>query len=129
MEISRLFRSQYTDPKYPQSPSTTEYTGIPLHVASYFFVAMYIFYAFILSIIKHCINKDFRSASFGSVLQHIIESLNFPEAFGDWDTDNSLDLDGHYKKWKTVLFEMLLMVLMQLITNLGLIVPFWLTGN
>ena len=89
---------------------------------------MYIFYAFILSIIKYWINEDFQSASFGNIVQHIVESLNLPEAYHDWDTDNDLDLDGHYKKWKAVLLEMFLMVLIQLITNLGLLVPIWITG-
>ena len=90
---------------------------------------MYIFYAFILSIIKYWINEDFQSASFGSILQHLIESLNLPEAYCDWDTDNNLDIDGHYEKWKSVLLEMRLMVLMQLITNPGLLVPLWVTGS
>ena len=112
----------------PMHPSITKYTGIPLQTAYYIFWAMYVFYAFILSIIKYWINEDFQSASFGSILQHIIESLNVPEAYGDWDMDNNLDLDGHCKKWKAVLFEMRLMVLMQLLTNLGLLVPFWVTG-
>ena len=128
VEISKLFRSNYTDTMYPQQPSITQYTSIPLHTAYYIFWVMYIFYAFILSIIKYWINEDFQSASFGSILQHIIESLNFPEAYCDWDSDNDLDLDGHYKKWKAVLFEMFLMVLLQLMTNIGLLVPIWITG-
>ena len=132
VEISKLFRSNYTDTMYPQQPSITQYTGIPLHTAYYIFWAMYIFYAFILSIIKYWINEDFQSASFGNIVQHIVqhivESLNLPEAYHDWDTDNDLDLDGHYKKWKSVLLEMFLMVLIQLITNLGLLVPIWITG-
>ena len=128
VEISKLFRSNYTDTMYPQQPSITQYTSIPLHTAYYIFWVMYIFYAFILSIIKYWINEDFQSASFGSILHHIIASLNLPEAYGDWDTDNNLDLHGHYKKWKAVLFEMCLMVFMQLLTNLGLLVPLWVTG-
>jgi hypothetical protein len=113
---------------YPQQPSITQYTGIPLHTAYYIFWVMYIFYAFILSIIKYWINEDFQSASFGSILQHIIESLNLPDAYGDWDTDKNLNLEGHYKKWKAVLFEMCLMIFMQLLTNLGLLAPLWVTG-
>ena len=128
VEISKLFRSHYTNPMNPMQPSITKYTGIPLQMASYIFLAMYGFYTFILSIIKYWINEDFQSASFGSILQHIIESLNFPEAYCDWDSDNDLDLDGHYKKWKAVLFEMFLMVLLQLMTNIGLLVPIWITG-
>ena len=129
VEISKLFRSHYTDPINPMPPSITKYTGIPLQTAFFIFLAMYAFYAFILSIIKYWLNEDFQSASFGNILQHIIESLNFPEAYCDWDSDNDLDLNGHYKKWKAVLFEMFLMVLLQLMTNIGLLVPIWITGN
>ena len=132
VEISNLFRSNYTDHTFWYDilpPSSTKYTVIPLNTAYYLFGAMYIVYAFTLSIIKYWINDKFRSASLGNILQHIIESLNLPEVYGDWDTDNNLDLNGHYKKWKTVLFEMCLMSLMQLITNLGLLVPFWVTGR
>ena len=131
VEISKLFRFNYRDPTFWYNilpPSSTKYTVIPLNTAYYIFVAMYVLYAIILSIIKYWINGDFQSASYGSILQHIIESLNLPEAYGDWDTDNNLDLEGHYKKWKAVLFEMRLMVLMQLLTNLGLLVPLWVTG-
>ena len=51
-----------------------------------------------------------------------------PEAYGDWDTDNDLDLDGHLKKWKKVLTEMLVMVLLQFVTNICLLIPLFITG-
>ena len=37
IEISKLFRSDYTDPKYPQPPSIVNYTEIPLYVAFYLY--------------------------------------------------------------------------------------------
>ena len=73
-------------------------------------------------------NEDFQSASKWEKLQHIIESLSMPEAYGDWDTDNDLDLDGHLKKWKKVLTEMLVMALLQFVTNICLLIPLFITG-
>ena len=87
------------------------------------------FYGIILTLIKYFINKDFKKAANSEKLQHIIEALNMPEAFGDWDTDHDLDVDGHFKKWKRVLIEMFVMVLLQFITNMLLLIPFFITGK
>ena len=65
----------------------------------------------------------------GEKLQHILEAINMPEAFGDWDTDNDLDVKGHYKKWKQILAEMMIMVSLQLVSNMALLIPFFITGN
>ena len=73
-------------------------------------------------------NCIFRSASIGEKFQHIVEALFVPEAFGDWDNDDNLDVNGHVKKWWATLKEMLLMVLFQLITNMMLIIPFFVLG-
>ena len=80
-------------------------------------------------LIKCCINEEFEKASLWEKLQHILESMNLPEAYGDWDTNNELDVDGHFQKWWMVLVEMYLMVLLQLVSNLTLLVPFFITGT
>ena len=58
-----------------------------------------------------------------------IETLNIPEAFSDWDTDHTLDLEGHRKKWRDILKEMVIMVLLQFVTNMLFMVPFLVTGK
>ena len=129
INISELFRSSYADNDYAQPPPTTIYTLIGLGKAFIIFWAIFVVYAVLLILMKYCINEDFKNASVGEKLQHIIEALNLPEAFGDWDTDCNLDLKGHLEKWRKVMIEMLLMVLMQLISNLILLIPFFVTGN
>ena len=126
--ISQLYRSDYTKPKYPQPPSSTLYTVISLGTAFSIFWAMIIMYGLILTAIKYCLNDDFRSATFLEKFQHIVEALNIPEAFGDWDDDKDLDVAGHLIKWWKVLIEMLFMVFAQLIFNMILLVPIWVTG-
>ena len=129
INISRIFRSDYSDPKYPgQPPSTPIYTVIRLGEAYIMFWAAYLLYAIILTIIKCYVNEDFQLASGGEKFQHIVEALNIPEAFKDWDENLDLDLEGHLKKWKKVLLEMMIMVFMQLLTNICLLVPFLITG-
>ena len=68
-------------------------------------------------------------ASLGKKLQHIIEAVNMPEAFGDWDGDNSLNIEGHKKMWNNILAEMMMMVGFQFLTNMILITPFIITGT
>ena len=68
-------------------------------------------------------------ATLGKKLQHIIEAVNMPEAFGDWDGDNSLNIEGHKKMWNNILAEMMMMVGFQFLTNMILITPFIITGT
>ena len=126
--ISQLYRSNYTDIKLPRPPSTTLYTIISFGTAYIIFWAMMIMYGLILTVIKSCLNNDFKSATFWEKFQHIVEALNIPEAFGDWDDDKDLDVAGHLNKWWKVLTEMLVMIFAQLITNMILLVPIWVTG-
>ena len=74
-------------------------------------------------------NTNFKSSSMTEKFQHIVEAINMPEAYGDWDTELGLDLDGHLKKWRSVLKEMLIMVFMQCISNLSMLVPFFVMGK
>ena len=129
INISELFRSSYSDNDYAQPPPTTIYTIILLGKAFIIFWVIFLVYAALLILMKYSINEDFKKASVGEKFQHIIEALNLPEAFGDWDTNCNLDLEGHREKWWKVMIEMLLMVLMQLISNLILLIPFFVTGN
>ena len=110
-------------------PSRTNYTVISLGTSFATFWAMFLAYSIMLAVMKYFISNEFKRASFWEKLQNVIETLNIPEAFDDWDTDNELDLDGHLQKWKKVFSEMMLMVFMQLITNLMLLVPFFVTGT
>ena len=104
-------------------PPATLYTGISLGFAFVIFCIMYyLVYALIITLIKYNISSNFKTASISEKLQHIVEAINMPEAYGDWDTDLGLDLDGHLKKWKSVLKEMLIMVLMQCISNMSMLV-------
>ena len=89
---------------------------------------MMIMYGLILTGIKYFLSNDFRSATVWEKLQHIVEALNIPDAFRDWDTDQDLDVAGHLSKWWKVLIEMLVMTFAQLISNLILLLPIWVTG-
>ena len=128
--MTNLFRSDYSNiKKAPQPPPTTVYTLIKLRTVFILFWTGYLLYGIHLTLIKNCINKDFKMASLGKKLQHIIEAVNIPEAFGDWDGDNSLNIEGHKKMWNNILAEMMMMVGFQFLTNMILITPFITTGT
>ena len=135
VKVSDLFRSNYancldsSDTTYPGYPLTELYTGIRFGRAFGLFWVLYLFYGLTITFIKCCMNADFRTASWIEKCMHILETLNSPEAFGDWDTDNDLDVAGHLQKWKNVLKEMVVMIIMQFITNLILVVPLLVTGK
>ena len=52
-----------------------------------------------------------------------------PECYGDWDTDLDLDVNGHKKKWTTILIEMIIMCFTQTVSNIMMLIPFWITGT
>ena len=130
VNISKLFRSDYSKAnEFPLLPSTKEYTINDLGSAFIIFWSMFMAYAVILTTIKYFFNNDFKKASIGDKFQHIIEALNIPEAFGDWDNDNDLDVNGHLQKWKKTLIEMIFMAFIQMISNLIFLIPFFITGT
>ena len=57
------------------------------------------------------------------------ESMTMPESYSDWDADPDLDVAGHLAKWHEVFAEMFIMVLMQLISNLIMLIPFFVLGK
>ena len=59
----------------------------------------------------------------------LLESMTMPESYSDWDADPDLDVAGHLAKWHEVFAEMFIMVLMQLIFNLIMLIPFFVLGK
>ena len=129
IHISQIFRSDYLESEQPKPPSTTEYTLINLGVAYILFWVVYLAYAIVTTSIKYSINNDFKSAPLVEKIQHIIEVLNIPEAFQDWDSILYLDVNGHMRKWSKILIEMMVMSLLQVVSNLVMLIPFLITGK
>ena len=124
VNISQLFRFQNTP------PSSKLYTLIGLGDAFFIFLAMLMTYSIVLGMLKYFINKDFRMASFAAKMQHIIEAINMPEMYSsDWDTDHELEEKEHLQNWWRVLREIIIMIAIQLISNLIMLVPFFVTAS
>ena len=67
-----------SDDEPPQPPSTTLYTAIRLLTAFILFWAGYLTYGILLTVLKYCINNNFKSASRSQKLQHVVEAINIP---------------------------------------------------
>ena len=129
IDASLIFRSYYkSNGSIVLAPSEL-YTGIGIGEGFAIFLAVVVAYGIFLFLVKCCLSKEFRKASFGDKFQHIVEVLNMPEAFADWDADLEVTcVRGHWTKWKRVLGEMMLMVGFQTVTNLCMLIPFFVTG-
>ena len=90
---------------------------------------MFLIYGIVVTLVKYCINDEFKSVPKVEKLQHIIEALNNPEAFQDWDSNLDLDVNGHLRKWSKIMIEMVVMCLLQVVSNLVMLVPFWIAGK
>ena len=90
--LKYLDEPDMTENTLPGSPSTQIYTMIRLGMATALFVAFYMAYSVILLLIKNRISKDFLLSSYAKRFQHIIEALNMPESFEDWDSEHNLDV-------------------------------------
>ena len=131
IHTSKVFRSDYSIyfGRFPKPPPTTNYTLITLGNAYIIFLSMFSIYAILVTVLKYHLSSDFKSASISEKVQHVIKALNNPEAFTDWDSNLDLDVNSHLRIWSKVLIEMMVMCLMQVVTNLIMIVPFWITGT
>ena len=82
--------------------------------------------------IKTKISDRFARASWGEKLQHLIDVINVPDPFRDWDSEENLEIRIHANPaelWKSTLIETIVMIGLQLLTNLLLLTPFWIAGT
>ena len=127
--VSELFRSNNPTDGTPSSPPITLYTYITLKTAYILFGAFFVVYALLLLLIKTKLSGRFASASWGEKLQHLIDVVNVPDPFKDWDSEENLEIRMQAKLWKSTLIEMFVMIGLQLLTNLLLLTPFWIAGT
>ena len=134
VKVSDIFRSTYNcsdleNPQFLKIPPPKLYSVINFGLACGLFLGFHVIYGLILAWIKNWMNNDFKMSPMGEKIQHILMTLHCPEAYGDWDSDHDLDVADHLKKWKSILRESLVMILMQCLSNLILLVPLFVTGK
>ena len=99
------------------SPSTQAYSVVTFWQLLPLFMTFLIIYGLLLFFIKYFISPDFKFSTHKEQLKQILKLFIIPEVNGDCQT---------MEQWK---LEMLLLSLMQIASDLILLVPFFVTGK
>ena len=87
--------------------------GLLLHAL---FLTFCLIYCLLLTLLQYFLSPDFRSSTHGERVKIVLKLFFIPEANGDCQT----------REWK---LEVLLLGLMQVVSNLILLVPFFVAGK
>ena len=115
-----------------------KYTGVRVGTAFGLFMLLLFAQTVIAMIIKLVMNKEFRETSWGSKLQHACLIVNLPDNYGDFTSSakkeeaKSSELGNvceYRRRHKMLLLESCIMILLQFVSHIIMIVPFWVTGE
>ena len=98
------------------SPSTQTYIIMTFGPLLAIFLTFYIFYGLLLTLFKHFRSTGFKLLSHGERCKEVVKLLFIPE----------VNEDCMSKKWK---IDTLLLVVIQVVSNLIMLVPFFITGK
>ena len=137
----------------------TNYTLVTLKAAFFFFLGILLFHGIVILILKMNVSSHFESASWLNKIGHVVESLNVPDVYKDFDVDMNPEEDNvtislfvytspnnnetsrfvdpkeertpedYRKSYNSVLKETLWMTSLQAVSNLLLLVPVLVTGG
>ena len=128
LPLSTLHRANYTNPENIIPPPYTAYTIIPLHTAFALLNLLLLLQCATSIAIKKKFSVPFQDATWTSKLQHIIETLNMPRWYVDWDEIWGSPEEHRERFWK-VFVETVALIGVQLAANLLLLTPLWITGD
>ena len=123
-----LDRWRYEDPKHPTPPSYTLYTGFTLkYTFGSLFVIMF-FHCLSIFLVKMFTSKEFSSkGNLYSKLIHVMETMNLPFPFVDWDQGHFTVEEYRQRYWNTEK-EMIMSFIVNFLFNMIMLFPLWLTG-
>ena len=104
-----------TNGSHLQASSQT-YTTMTNGLLRTLFFMFCLIYCLLLTLLQYFLSPDFRSSTHGERVKIVLKLFFIPEANGDCQT----------REWK---LEMLLLGLMQVVSNLILLVPFFVAGK
>ena len=83
---------------------------------------------FFIARAKAKLSKTFRTADTIKKITHVLEVVNLPAIFGDWD-DGDHSSKVYLKRFKEAQKEMLALVMIQYVFNMFLLSPILVTGE
>jgi hypothetical protein len=118
----------YSDASNPIPPEYTVYTVVTIKAAYLLFWGLLLLQSVLTIVLKRTLSQEFRAASWGSKLQHVIEAVNLPETFSDWDEGGGSPAE-HRRRWRAVRREMAATVGLHCLFNMLMVVPIMVTGR
>ena len=123
-----VYRANYSNPHYPVPPSYTLYTQISLGTSFAVFLSLLTLQGLVNFLLETRLSQEFKEAKWTSKLQHLLESVNRGDSFADWDVSPGRPSE-YRRRWWNVMAETIVMIGVQLITNLALLIPLWVTSR
>ena len=106
----------------------TSYTGIRIGPAFGIFVGLIFLQMLIMFFVKKKMSLRFRAANWRTKVKHILESVNRPDYFVDWERGGG-SVAEHEGRRKKVIAETSAMVGIHFLFNLLLLIPLWVTSK
>jgi len=118
-----------------RDPEITNYTMVTLQHAFFIFLGLLVLHDLAIFALKMATSIPFRKACWQTKLLHLLESTNVPDTFMDWDDDDEDEVEiektpEEYRiRWKSVLNETVGMIGLQMLSNLLMLVPIFVTTS
>merc|ERR1719507_762437 len=118
-----------------RDPEITNYTMGTLQHAFFIFLGLLVLHDLAIFALKMATSIPFRKARWQTKLLHLLESTNVPDTFMDWDDDEEDEVEmektpEEYRiRWKSVLNETVGMIGLQMLSNLLMLVPIFVTTS
>ena len=111
----------------------TNYTMVTLQHAFFIFIGLLVLHDLAIFVLKMVTSIPFRKAGWKTKLLHLLESTNVPDTFMDWEDDDDGEVEikktpeEYRNRFSLVLYETVGMIGLQMISNLLLLVPVFVT--
>ena len=115
-----------THPDESQPPHYTLYTGLALGHTFIVFLGMMTLQLLAITVVKIRIAR--RQENWFNMLVHILENLNIPFPYKDWDTEDTLTVDEFKQRLREVNIEMAWTFVLNNVFSVLMFCPFWWTG-
>merc|ERR1719471_2140693 len=118
-----------------RGPEVTNFTVVTLQHAFFIFLGLLALHDLTIFALKMATSIPFGNALKRTKLWHVLESTNVPDTFMDWDDDEEDEVEiektpeDYRSRWWSVLYETTGMIGLQMISNLLLLGPLFVTTH
>ena len=123
--VDLLYREQKDQP--------FDFNLVTLKTAFFIFLGLLLFHAITIFTVKMIVSSHFKETSWFNKIGHVVESINVPAAYKDFDVDldpeETRSPEEYRETYNFVQQETFWMIFLQMVSNLLLLVPLFVAGN